>query len=250
MFRAGSTWALAVCLGGGAIKGAAQQPQIGDSTPHTAKAPDSFCWRGKPLSRCRTFMLFELSAPRHLAGTTIDPAVTAHGYGYKRWDQGLASQFLYDVGAMVNVGDRSAIGGTLTAGLIVDDPGRPSVLGATARYRRWLTNDISADAGAGVLRMPVGIAVQQSYGVVRRSVERPALAADVRLGFGDLLALTGRAMVANDGRGRTHDAFFAGVSTGSTVTAAVTAVYAGLVGYYLTITGGGRGDKVTAPASP
>ena len=195
-------------------------------------------------------MLFELSAPRHLAGTTIDPAVTAHGYGYERWDQGLTSQLLYDVGAMVNVSGRSAIGGTLTAGFIVDDPGRPSVLGATARYRRWLSSGVSADAGVGVLRMPVGVAVQHSYGVVRESVERPAVAADVRLGFGDLFALTGRAMIANDGRGRTHDALFAGVSTGSSLTAAVTAVYAGLVGYYLVVVGDGHGDKVTAPASP
>lgn len=192
-------------------------------------------------------MLLELSAPRHVAGTTIDAAVAAHGIGYKRWDQALVSQFLYDVGGMVNVSDRSAIGGTITAGLITDDPDRRSVLGATVRYRRWLSGSLSADADVGILRMPVGIAVQQPFGVFRESVERPALAADVRLGFGDLVAFTGRAMIANDGRGTTHDALFAGVSIGSTATAAVTAVYAGLVGYYLVVTGGGgRGDKTTA----
>ena len=166
---------------------------------HALRAGALDRWRGRPLARCRAFVLFELSALRHLAGSTLDPAVTQRGSGYRRWDQGLVSQFVYDLGAMVNVRAREAIGGTLTAGVIIDDP-------------------------------------------VRRSVPRPALTADVRLGIGDLAAATGRAMVATDGRGRLHQAVFVGVSVGSTVTAVVT----GLIGYLTRAVG--RGDVVTLAA--
>ena len=215
------------------------------SSPDSAQATSSsrrshpICWRGRPLARCRAFVLFELSALRHLAGSTLDPAVTQRGSGYSRWDQGLVSQLVYDLGAMVNVRTREAIGGTLTAGVIIDYPERLSVFGATVRYRRWLTSVVSADVAAGVLRMPVGVSVVGPYGPVRRSVPRPALMADVRLGLGDLVAATGRAMIATDGRGRTHQAVFVGVSVGSTVTTVIT----GLIGY-LTQTVG-RGDIVT-----
>lgn len=152
------------------------------------------------------------------------------------------SQLVYDLGAMVNVRAREAIGGTLTAGVIIDDPERLSVFGATVRYRRWLTSVVSADVAAGLLRMPVGVSVITPWGPVRRSVPRPALTGDVRLGIGDLVAATGRAMVATDGRGRTHQAVFVGVSVGSTVTAVVT----GLI-WYLT-RAVGRGDAVTLAA--
>lgn len=216
-----------------------------DSTQATSSSQRShrFCWRGRPLARCRAFGLFELSAPRHLAGSMLDPAVTQRGSGYRRWDQGLVSQFVYDIGAMVNVRAREAIGGTLTAGVIVDDPEMRPVIGATVRYRRWLTSTVSADAAAGVLRMPVGVTVVRPFGLERQSVPRPAVMADVRLGFADLVAVTGRAMVATDGRGRTHQAVFVGVSVGSTVAAVVTGAFAALTGYMMLVVG--KGDVVT-----
>ena len=201
------------------------------------------------MARCRAFLLVELSAPRHLAGTRIDPAVAEHGSGHPRWDQALASQFIYDVGMMVNVGERAAVGGTLTAGVIVDDPGRELVLGATGRYRRWLTRTVAADVGAGVLRMPVGVARQNPYGpgTLRVSVHRPAVMAEARLGLGDLIAVSGRGMIATDGRGRTHHAVFGGLSVGSTVTAAITGVVAATIAYAVLTVGT---DDVAAAARP
>lgn len=219
--------AAGILIANGAI--AAQQPR--DSAIRRADSlTDQVCWRGRPLARCHAFLLFEFSAPRHLAGTKLDPEVTQPGNGYARWDHGLASQFSYDIGVMVNVRDRDAIGGTLTAGITVDGPDRPLVLGVNARYRRWLTNVVSADAAVGVLRMPVGVTVQRPFGLERQSVQRPALSLDARLGLGDLVAVTGRAMVVSDGRGRTHHALFAGASVGSTVTAALTGAYATFIG--------------------
>jgi hypothetical protein len=118
----------------------------------------------------------------------------------------------------------------------------------TGRYRRWLTRRVTADGALGLLRMPVGVVEPLPFGdhlPQRVSVRRPALTADARLGFGDLLGVTGRAMVANDGRGRTHGALFLGASIGSTVTAALTGTYAALMTYFLMHVGG---DDVTVTA--
>jgi hypothetical protein len=218
---------------------AAQQPS--DSAP-PAEVSNPHCWRGRPLPHCRAFLLFEFSAPRFLTGTKLDMSVAQQGNGYSRYEQGLVSQFVFDLGAMRNISDRDAVGGTVMVGMIVDNPGREFVTGATARYRRWLTPVVSADAAAGVAAMPVGVEVQQPFGLTRQSVIRPALVADARLGLGDLVAVTGRAMVANDGRGRTHSALFAGASVGSTTTAVLTTVYAVLIMGTLILIGSGHGD--------
>lgn len=216
-----------------------------DSTRATAPAPQArrFCWQGQPLDRCRAFALFELTTESHWIGSKLDPAVTRPGFGRSRWDDALASQFVGELGAMLNVGARTAVGGTLTAGSI-EPGGKPvNVAGATARYRRWLTPSISADAGAGILRMPVGIVVPHGWGPVRKNVLRPALVADARLGFRDLVSATARLMVATDDQGRTHHALFIGSSTGSKVTYGITAVVAAALTCYILF--GPRGDKVT-----
>jgi hypothetical protein len=221
-----------------AARAAAAQPVT--APPSAERRPDALCWRGRPLARCRAFLLFEFSAPRHMLGSRLDPIVSRNGYGHPRWDQGLASQFVYDIGAMVNVDARTAVGGTIEAGTIVDDPSDRLVLGVTGRFRRWLTPRVSADAGAGLLRMPVGVVETEPYGIRRVSVQRPAVMGELRLGLGDLLAIDGRAMAANDGRGRTHGALFVGASVGSTVTAALTGAMGLLVGRAFVL--GGQGD--------
>lgn len=224
------------------VAGLLQAQSSPDSTSATAPARQArrFCWQGRPLDRCRAFALFELTTESHLFGTELDPAVTRPGIGRSRWDDGLASQLVGELGAMVNVGARSAVGGTLTAGSI-EPGGKPvNVLGVTVRYRRWLTPSVSADAGTGILRMPVGIVVP---GAVRENVLRPAYVADARLGFRDLVSATARIMVANDGRGRTHRALFIGASTGSKVTYGISTMAAAVLTYYLLF--GPRGDKVT-----
>jgi hypothetical protein len=196
------------------------------TSPDSARAPAlarqarRFCWQGTPIERCRTFALIEMTIHSHWIGTKLDPAVTRPLIGRSRWDDALASQFVGDLGAMMNIGPRSAVGGTLTAGSI-EPGGKPvNVVGATVRYRRWLTPSVSADAGTGVLQMPVGIV---GPGAIRKNVLRPALVADARLGFRDLVSATARFMEASDGLGRTHHALFVGASTGSKLTTALVA---------------------------
>jgi len=234
--------ASALLLLGGGLLHAQASP---DSTRATAseRQASRFCWQGRPADRCRAFALYELTSYSHWIGTKLDPEVTRPGFGRSRWDDGLASQIVGELGAMVNVGARTAIGGTLTAGSI-EPGGKPvTLVGVTVRYRRWLTPSVSADAGTGILRMPVGIVVPHGWGPVRENVLRPALVADARLGFRDLVSATARIMVANDGQGRTHRALFIGASTGSKVNYGLTAIVAAVLVYYVLF--GPRGDKVT-----
>lgn len=206
----------------------------GAASTAAAQSRDDLCWRGRPLARCRSFLLFEFTAPRFSAGTKLDPSVGEGRNGHRRWDHALASQFVYDVGLMRNVTSRDAVGATAELGVITDDPRTPGLFGATARYRRWLTPRVSADGALGVLRMPVGVQQTAPFfasGYQRTSVRRPALTADARFGFADLLGLNARAMIANDGRGRTHGAIFFGASIGSTVTAVTTGAAAAIVAF-------------------
>ena len=246
--RSRTCWVAALAALGEIRSAGAQTPA---PPPQAAtQAPDALCWRGRPLARCRAFVLFEFSAPRHLAGTRLDPVVAQQGHGHPRWDQGLVSQFVYDVGAMVNIGARDAVGGTLTAGFVTDDPSTLPVIGATARYRRWLTRIVSADAAVGALRMPVGVTEPEPFGsgLRRVSVQRPAGMIQVRLGVADLVGVSGRGIVATDGRGRMHHAVFAGVSVGSTATAALTGTCAALITYARVRAG--HGDDLAAAPTP
>lgn len=195
-----------------------------------------FCWQGRPLARCRSFILMELATHSHWFGSKLNPVVTRPLYGTSRDDDALASHIVAELGAMVNTGPRSAVGGTLTTGAIKVGGKPVTMYGVTMRYRRWLTPSVSADAGGGLFKMPVGAVVQ----LQRENVLRPAVAADVRLGFRDLLSVTGRLMVADDGDGRRHHAFFVGAATGSKLTAIVAGTFTAAVLIFSP-----RGDKVT-----
>lgn len=242
LLRACIAWAV-VALAAGALSAQSTQPTQPTQPSAQAKPPTPpakrFCWQGRPLARCRTFALFELTTHSHWIGSKINPVVTRPGFGFSRDDDGLASHIVVDLGAMVNIGPRTAVGGTLTAGSI-QAGGKPlQMFGATVRYRRWLSPSISADAGAGILQLPVGTVVSSD----RENVPRPALAADVRLGFRDLLSVTARFMVANDGQGLSHHALFVGAATGSKVTTAIAGTLVAAYAYLIIF--GGRGDKVT-----
>ena len=218
--------------------------QAPDTTAVARRAPDPLCWRGRPLARCRAFVLFEFSAPRHLLGSRVKPDLVQIGSPRARLEQAIASQFLVDLGYMVNVGEREAVGGTLTVGGATDAPSADVIVGVTGRYRRWLTRRVSADAALGLQRAPVGIVEPNPFPgadnpLRRTSVMRPTLMAEARLGFGDLVAVTGRGMLATDGRGRTHHALLAGASTGSTVTAVGTAASAAWVAFLIVVFAGG-----------
>lgn len=216
----------------------AQAPTDTARATATARPVRKFCFQGRPMDRCRAFALLELTSHSQMLGSKLDSPATPPGFGYNRWDHNaLSTHFVVDIGAMKNLDARTAVGATLTAGALDAGGKLANISGATVRYRRWLTPSVSVDAGTGILRMPVGVVVQ----TVRENVLRPALVADVRLGFRDLLSATGRFMVATDGQGRTHQAIFIGASSGSKVSAAIAGA---LVAWVIFLSP--RGDKVSA----
>lgn len=112
----------------------------------TADAEPSIgCWRGRPLPECRSFWLFEVQGNLLLSGgdrTVLFPddrVVT---------QDALESTLEWNLGHMVNVSDRVAVGGMVTLGT-----GSSDVLtGLKGRARWWIHRDYSVELGAGALR--------------------------------------------------------------------------------------------------
>jgi hypothetical protein len=107
----------------------------------------------------------------------------------------------WEIGAMKNIGQRSAVGGTLLWGIGGADSDR---IGMHARYRYWLSADRRIDVAAGTVR------VAPDHGEAGTSA---AATADLRLTVRDSYALTGR--VDWPYRLATGHVAYAGVTLGS-----------------------------------
>jgi hypothetical protein len=123
------------------------------------------CFRGKPLPECKTFWITEFG---------FSPRLDRHRLG-RRNDQ--VFYYTWEAGLMRNVERQTAIGATLFFG--ADNDGHR--YGLKSRYRRWLSNSVSLDLGAGVL-------LGGDHGFINRY---PGLTSHVGLSLGDWLALTG-----------------------------------------------------------
>jgi hypothetical protein len=124
--------------------------------------PDGFCFRGQALPACRTF------------------AITEFGYGRGLWNDldetGLGHHVephlvFWELGAMRNLGVRSAVGGTFLL------TSRASV-GLKARYRQWLGAEFSLDLAPGLIVIDD-----------RSSARTPAFTGHLVLNYGDWLSL-------------------------------------------------------------
>lgn len=200
---------------------AAAQPAPADASAPT----DGFCWRGRPLPRCRAFALFELGYFEALATTRIREPVQYPGTTpYTRDEAAFGRQLSWSVGAMRNLDARTAVGGAVIGGAALDQG--PHVA-ATVRARRWAGPSTSVElaAGPGVAQVPVPFGTQVGY---QGDVWRPAALAEARANLADLAAVSVRGVVVPRAGGRTHGAVFAGASTGSTA-AAIATVGVGVV---------------------
>jgi hypothetical protein len=188
-----------------------------------AQAPDRFCWRGRPLPACEWFALFEFGYLEPLATTRLrEPSIFPDQA--PRDEIAFGRQLTWSVGAMRNVGPRTALGGAAVIGAALE--AGPYVV-ATARARRWVAPAASLEvaAGPGAAQVPMPIFVDRSAGPDQW---RPALVAEARANFGDLAALTARGIVVPSAGGRRHAGAFVGASTGSWA-AAVGTVAAGVL---------------------
>ncbi len=188
---------------------------------------DDFCWRGRPLPRCRAFALFELGYFEALATTRIREQVQYPGTTpYPRDEAAFGRQLSWSVGAMRNLDARTAVGGAVIGGAALDQG--PHVA-ATVRWRRWTGASTSLElaAGPGVAQVPVPFGTQVGY---QGDVWRPAALAEARANLADLAAVSVRGVAVPRAGGRTHGALFVGASTGSTAAAIGTVGLGILVG--------------------
>jgi hypothetical protein len=117
--------------------------------------PKTLCFRSRPAAWCRAFVLTEVG-------------YNSSQYGPRRTTD---YPLQYEAGAMLNVNERDAVGGT-----IVFDGPHGEHWGATARFRRWITYGMALDVSPGFL------VVDDHRG------RRARLTADVSLSLGGWIA--------------------------------------------------------------
>jgi len=117
--------------------------QAGETTPQDSLAGDAatdngkscaVCLRGRQKPRCGSFLITEITLLYPLTGGNMSGADYPLAVGY-------------ELGAMVNIDKRSAVG--LTGFAMLD--GHEDRLGIKSRYRRWLSPHLASDVGAGVV---------------------------------------------------------------------------------------------------
>jgi hypothetical protein len=102
--------------------------------PGVMRAPRSICFRARMLPRCRAFWLTEFGLATRLGGHSTP--------------DGLLS---WELGAMRNVGSRTALGGSLYLGIPTTGSGELEGVGVKPRFRRWLGPGVALDVSPGIL---------------------------------------------------------------------------------------------------
>lgn len=203
---------------------------------------DPFCWRGRPLPRCRAFALFELGLYGGLASTKVrlPPPVFPPGAPTLARDA-FETQLSWTVGAMRNIDSTTAIG----AALVVAAAGEGATVAATGRVRRWTGRLTSVElaAGPGVTDVslppsPRTINGTLYYGSLP-SGWRPSLVGEARANLADLVALSVRGVVVPRAGNRTHAALHGGASVGSGLAVAGTVGVAAYVALLIAAFAGG-----------
>jgi hypothetical protein len=124
-------------------------------------------WQGKPAPACRYFLVTEFG----LGANMSDPAHTG------RAAQVSTEMLLYDLGVMVNVGERAAAGGTVSFKAMYE-----TRLGLFGRYRRWLGDMWALDLSPGII--VAGSSNDDAYRLVY-----PAAAGRIGIMYGDWIGV-------------------------------------------------------------
>lgn len=205
---------LAVALAGAClhVETAAGQ-MVQQPPPEPPRSERNFCWEGRPMESCRSFLLAEGGAHMLLAGSRY----TRNEYDYRNRggtrSPHLTGHVNWEVGVMMNRSPAHAVGATVLVG--ADANGLR--LGAKGRYRRWMGRDAALDLGAGVL------AAQQSAPFEGADVNKPGnrhvwaggLTGDAALGLTDWVSLSVRGDLLLDAQGSPSHGVYAGLRLGT-----------------------------------
>jgi hypothetical protein len=150
--------------------------------------PPSFCFRGKPLPGCQWFTFAEFAVSSRIADQN-------------RFDDTPRVYYSGEIGALYNLGSRSAVGGGVYLG--GDDDGWR--LGIRPRYRYWIASGFAVDAAAGVLVAGDLDLFEGTW---------PGFNAQLGVGWQDLVALTTQVEIIGTTQG-TWTNWYVGVQAGS-----------------------------------
>lgn len=155
-----------------ALPGAARSQTSGAPDPVGDPAGRVGCFRGRPLPDCRSFWIFEIQVTTPVASRDR-VFLGADGSTYR--GETLDRELEWNVGHMVNVSSRLALGGVLTAGT-----GSPDGLaGVKVRGRYRLDPEVSLELEGGWLR-------SQANGTRPDGVD--GVTADLRLNLADRIS--------------------------------------------------------------
>ena len=153
--------------------GALADPNSSDSTENSRDPKyKTTCFRGRPLSRCKSFWILEFS---YLQRLDTKPSGWVHQSG--TW------YLTGDIGHMVNISQSTALGATLFLGGD-DDSGR---MGIIPRFRYWFgpgnsgSRPVRLDISAGPL-----LSITDNY----LEPKTPGFMGNISLNFEDWFALT------------------------------------------------------------
>ena len=120
--------------------------------PGTAQAQEQIgCLRGQPLPSCKSFWVMEMQGFVPLGQSTR--TITYDGEPYYSFQaEAFDNQLEWNVGHMLNLGARHAVGAVFTVGTGGPDP----LTGIKLRGRRWLGRDLSLEVETGLLRSDAG----------------------------------------------------------------------------------------------
>lgn len=185
-FPFGLRWPVAAALACAAVFATGSHAQ--DDEPR----PESFCYTGRPAAECRVFLVLEGNAYMAMTGSHFERL----GYeGRRRQRLELTGYAAWEAGAMVNVTDHEAVGGTFMLG--GDANGYRVAL--KGRYRRWSGRTSGIDLGAGV--MGAGRSVAHADRAGNYHVPAAGLTADASMGYTDWASVGVRADMLFSGEG-------------------------------------------------
>jgi hypothetical protein len=159
--------AIVVTLSTALLTGSAINLEGQTGTRETAKA---FCWRGQALPACGGFWLFELEGGLSVASTTVVHESANLTTEYPVFE----NELRWHLGAMRNVTEEWALGGTVGLGIGSSAGPRP---GIRIRARRWLHPPLSVELEAGAMETGINDRFGSGFGL------GPTVGA--RLNFGD-----------------------------------------------------------------
>jgi hypothetical protein len=210
--------ALALTLAAACLHAETAAGQVEEPRSELPPSERAFCWQGRPVESCRSFLVAEGGAHLLLGGSRY--ARNEYNSGRVTRSPHLAGHLNWEIGVLVNRGPAHAVGATVLVGA---DPNGLRV-GVKGRYRRWMGRHTALDLGAGVLatRRAAPFEGAEADREGNRHVVVGGVTGDVALGLTDWASLSLRGDLLADADGSPAHAVYGGLRLGTRPAAVAT----------------------------